>query len=247
MRLVSELRDYDRDREHYLARRVAGALNDRDGSDLYAKCGQFEPEDAVLLSCSSRRARIPIQVVSTPGRPHIRYDNKNFRKFERSLKTRLQESGILSGHFLVSWTEDAVRRGLPPGIFKQLANEIKRRMPEEAGTLRLRSEDEYEQHPWITASVNWINGLCTPDLAELTISSPTSCYLPRDGTWITDAMSRKIKRYGNAGCKGMTLVVDGGHYVDHEQVASYLKAFNPAECPFDHLWIFAMGCLTQVK
>jgi metal-sulfur cluster biosynthetic enzyme len=243
----SELRGCDRDREVYLASRIGRILNERDGSDLYAVPGAIEPEDAALLSYRDPKTRISVQVVSTPGQPHIRFDNKNLRNFERSLTARLRERGVESGHFSVSWTNDAVRYGLCADVFEDLADLIRSRMPPEYGTLRLRAEEDYELHPWLADAVNWINGLRIRELSELTVTSPTGCYLPRDGRWIADAVNRKVKRYGKVGCADVTLLVDGGNYVDGQQLAEFAATFTASECPFAHLWVLAIQKMTQLK
>lgn len=231
----------------FLASRVADALNVRENLDLYAIPGGVEPEDAVIVSRSNSKFRIPVQVVSTPGQPHIRSDYKIFDKLESALTSELQACGIDSGHFSVAWTETAMQHGLSRDLIAALAKVIAVRLVAGESRISLKCEDEYDQNPWMASVAHFVHGLRVPELSALTIASPTGCYLPRDGRWISDAIARKIKKYGPAGCDGIVLVIDGGNYVAREQVESFRTNFRTAECPFEHLWIVGSGFIERLK
>lgn len=241
------LRHEDRARELWVACRVANAINERDGSYLYAVSGNHEPEDAVLVSRVDSRCRIPIQVVSTPRYPQLRSDNKNLRHFEYVLKQELKRYGFVCGHFSVSWREDAVRYGLDRTRISALAVLIRTRMPGAYGRVSLSPEEEYAENPWLCDVANWVHGLCIPELTDLTVTSPTSSYLPRDGRWIAEAIAHKTRKYGKNGCSGVTLIVDGNHYLDCEQIDAFRTEFVASDCPFDHLWVISLGAATQIK
>jgi hypothetical protein len=244
---TADLRTDDREREVWIASRVADALNNRENLDLYAERGGAEPADAVLFSRSDSRLRIRVQVVSTPGQPHIRSDYKNLRKLEFTVMQELRACGIGTGHFSISWTDDAVRHRVKHDVIRKLAQLIRLHLPGETGYFTLCSEDEYDENPWIVEVTNLVHGLRNPGLTHLTVSSRTGCWLPLDGRWIADAVARKIKQYGRCGCSGVTLIVDGGSYVDREQTAAFAALFNAPACPFEHLWVVALGSVRQIK
>jgi hypothetical protein len=238
-----DLRKLDREREVWAAGRIAAELNRTQGFDYTAyppmKC---DAEDAVLVSQSRRNPSLTVEVVSVPiGEEIIRRDRKNLVTANEMLKSELQRLGIRHGDFLVNWAEGLARSRIQRVRIQELARLVASRSSKLHGQLTILAEEIYDEFPKLVSTFNYVRCLRMPPVTDIFVSNTTFCYLPRDGRWIQDAIAKKLNRVADL------LVVDGGCYVDREQVDAFAAVFRPDTCPFKQLWIVNTHEVFRIK
>jgi hypothetical protein len=181
-------------REVLVCQRVAEEINFVEGTDYRAWPSKSEPYDALLLSDSGGHATRQAQVVSTPQDFTIRYDNKNTRRFERTLRLDLERLGVSHCQITVNWKESAVRHGTENRLIMRLAEIIAAELPTD-GYFCMRGVDLYDHSPEISEIVNYAS-MYRFQGTTLAVHSTCSWRSPRDGRWIEDALAKKLQRYG---------------------------------------------------
>ncbi len=223
----------DREREMFACMQIANQLNIAEGTDYRAEPGE-DPPDAWLVSPSGRYPRRALEVVTTPFDGSItRRDHKNYSKLERKLEKQLIERRQHKLRVSVCWSETAVRHGVQDSVISGLADIIIEH-PDTKGTLE--SEDTWERSPEVSDAFHYINILRLPYEA-VEVTSYSGGWLRRDGGWIEQAIDKKRRRYGTAGVKDVTLVIDGSSYVHSEQIESFGGSHSVDQLPFFEIWV----------
>lgn len=235
-----DLRKLDREHELWVAHRIASELNRAQGFDYIAKPPR-QAEDAVLESQSGRNPSLTVEVVSAPIRPIVRRDYKNYFKLNNLFREELEASGLKDGHFSVGWAEEIVRSKIKPEPIRKLARLIRDLALERIGPLTIEAEDVYDWCPDLARLFTYVSCYRFPGMTETFVSSPTFCYLPRDGRWIAEAVEKKTHRVADV------LVVDGGCYVTREQVSVFSKSFDSNACKFKQLWVVNTNEIFGIK
>ena len=235
-----ELRKLDRERELWVARQIASELNRVHGTDYVAKPPR-QAEDAVLESPSGRNPSLTVEVVSAPIRPVVRRDYKNYFKLNTVFKEELEASGLKDGHCSVAWAEETVLSKVKTEPIRMLARLTRDLSVERFGRLTIGAEDVYDRFPELASLFIYVSCSRFAALTETFVSSPTFCYLPRDGRWIAEAVEKKNHRVADV------LVVDGGCYVTREQVSAFSMGSDANACKFKQLWVVNTNEIFRIK
>lgn len=236
----------DKERELFVCQLVAEQINCEEGTDYRATTCPTEFPDVLLVSDSGKHRAREAEVVSTPQDFTIRYDNKNTRKFERKLHAALAALHVSGCEVLVRWHQDAVRFGMDGKLISTLAEIIAITAPA-TGSFCLRGSDIYEYSPGVSRSVDYFRTFRMRS-SELRVNSSCGFWVPRDGTWIQEAVAKKANVYRDAAlCGSLLLVIDGLCHLDSEQMAAY-RAETPADrILFAELWAVTMGKAYRLK
>ena len=232
-------------REVFVCELVAEAINVSEGTDYRAHPYKSDPPDVLLVSETGRYATRQVEVVSTPQDPAIRYDNKNKRHFEHTLRIALERLGVAECQVTVNWTEAAMRYGTQDRRIVQFARIIAHRLPAD-GHLSIRGVELYDCSPEISEIVNYVSMFRLQGMT-LSVNSACSWWAPRDGQWIEAALAKKLKRYGGREISSLTLVIDGLAHLDAEQMSSFRANNKLNEIPFAELWAVTMGKAYRLK
>ncbi|MGH9524254.1 MAG: hypothetical protein ACRD3E_17155 [Terriglobales bacterium] len=230
----------DKERELYVSQTVAEAINARDGSDYQVERpdGKDRFPDAVLISKSGRCRPREIEVTTPPLTPTIRGDNKNRRKFERTLKRCLEELGYKEGQVSVHWSDHAVLHGIADNTLRMLAA-IVASQAKCVGSIG--GEDLYEISPELCSAINYVSWGRVPN-TRLHVASPFGFWSPRDTTWIRAAIQRKQLHRAD----GLILAVDGGMHIDSEQIRAFRAKNENWASIFAEIWVVNFSGAHQI-
>jgi hypothetical protein len=233
------------EREISVCKLVAEAINLSEGTDYRAHACKLDPPDAMLVSVSGRYATRQAEVVSTPQDFTIRPDNKNVRRSERELSSALEQLGVSHCQVTVNWTEFAKRYGTENRHSKRLAEIIAQEIPAN-GYLCIGGNELYDYSPQLSEIVNYVS-MYRFDFLTLAVHSTCSCWIPRDGRWIEDALEKKLQRYGSRAASGMILVIDGFWHLDGEQMDAFRASKGAEKILFGEVWAVSMGKAHRLK
>jgi len=230
----------DKEREILVCQLVADEINKSEGTDYRAIPCNSDPPDVLLVSSSGKHMVREAEVVSTPQDFTIRYDNKNVKQFERNLRRALDNLRFCHGRVSVHWSESAIRFGVKEELISALADIIAATAPT-VGNLHLRGVEIYQYSPELSRIAHYVSISRLPYPA-LEVHSSFSWWAPQDGRWIEEAVAKKISKYrcGSVSRK-LLLIVDGGAYLDGDQLTAFRVNNRPEQIPFAQLWIVTMG------
>lgn len=235
----------NKNREVLLCQLVADEINKTSGTDLQARAVDREPPDVMLISQSGQHAARNCEVVSAPRDFTIRYDTDNVHRLERTLRSALGQRNFSGYRIGIHWAGAATQHALKGGL-DDLAALVIGSAPK-SGYIVMDGVEIWDVSPRIASLVHYFSIFRLP-CERLDINSMAAWWAPRDGRWIEEAVSAKIKKYGiGSYVASLTLVVDGMAYLDTEQIAAYRDKLALEPLPFADLWAVAMGKAYRLK
>jgi hypothetical protein len=153
----------------------------------------------------------------------------------------LQKIGVQNGAFLISWSDEAARLKIRGEQVEKLAQLVASRSGDLYGQLTILPEEIYDEFPRLAWLFNYVRCFRMESLTDICVNNTMFCYLPRDGRWIEGAIAKKVNRIADV------LIVDGGCYVDREQVDAFAAAFDPEAYRFKQIWIVNTHEVFRIK
>lgn len=224
-----------RERELWVASRVAGAINSNDSTDYCAEPGP-DPPDAILVSAAGRFPEIELEVVSLPVKDFTaRDDNQNILKLEEQLHRELEQDAFqVSVHLL----DKGKRYGVPTDVVEKLVRFIREAMAQTSTTnpATVDFEKMYEHHPDIAEYVSEVSVFRFPHRQSVLVQVPLATFAPRDASWLLAAVAKK-DLHGRAANSRLVVAIDGSWLVDAEQIQAFRDLPEISALPFSQLWL----------
>lgn len=235
----------NKNREVLVCQLVADEINKTCGTDFQARAVEREPPDVMLVSKSGKHAVRSFEVVSAPQDFTIRYDTGNVQRLERTLRSALEQRNFSGYRIGIHWADAAKQHALKGGL-NDLAALVIGSAPK-SGYIFMGGVEIWHVCRRLASLIDYLSVFRLP-YERLEINSMASWWAPRDGLWIEEAVSAKIKKYGiGSYVASLTLVVDGMAYLDAEQITAYRNKLALEPLPFADLWAVTMGKAYQLK
>jgi hypothetical protein len=216
-----DFRDDDRKREKWVAQRIAEELNHTQGLDYVWDSPVGPCEDASLVSASGNHPRRSVEMVRAPISGDVWRESRTSRALDTKLKEHLAREGVCDGNFHLCWSSEIVTSTskTKEKVVAAMASVIARLCRDFDGLRTISAEDVYEESPIAASGFHYVRILRTPEYREFWVASSTGTWVPRDGTWIREAVAKKAAHQVDI------LVVDGGRCsttsrLQHSQRAS---------------------------
>lgn len=229
------MRRSKRERELWVANRVADAINSVESTDYRAESGP-NPPDAMLVSVTGRFPQIELEIVSLPIEDFTaRDDNQNVLKLKDQLHRELTQHAFeVSVHLL----DRGKRYGVPTDVVKRLVALIKQVMMRTSITNPATVDfgQMYQQYPDIAEYVSEVSVVSFRDPSSIFISVPLATYSPRDASWLLKAAAKKdlLARAANS---RVAVAIDGSWLVDAQQISAFQTSSQISALPFAQLWL----------
>ncbi len=224
-----------RERELWVAGRVADAINSNESADYHAELGS-DPPDALLVSATGVFPEFQLEVVSLPIEDFTaREDNQNVLNFKEQLHRELEQDAFqVSVHLL----ERGKRHGVPTGVVKKLVPIIRETMTQTTGInpTFVDFEQMYDEYPDIAEYVSEISLIRFRHRQSVSVEVPLATFGPRDASWLVAAAAKK-DLLGKATHSRLIVAIDGSWLVDAEQIQAFKSLPQVSNLPFSQLWL----------